>query len=169
MSTENRTLAGAIRALAMTLACLGVVSLTAVSLMVVANAVLRSFFSIPILGTDEIASLLSLLAVVSFLPVSFLDDHHLEIDLVMRGLGDRTYRLVGIVAGIIVAVFLATMTWQLALFTQHARQSGDATWFLMLKTWPWWTAVCVTVAISFVAQAVMVARRIGSVAGGNGD
>lgn len=154
-------LARAVNALARALACVGVMSLMAVAVLTVTNAILRRFFSSPILGADEIASLLSMLAVVSFLPVSFIDEHHLEIDFVMRGLGNRAYRRVGIGAAVAVALFLGAMTWQLVLFAADARQSGDATWFLALKTWPWWTAGCLILAVALLAQMIVVSSRIG--------
>ncbi len=161
MRHDTGLLASAVNALAMTLACLGAMSLMAVAVLTVANAILRRFFSSPILGADEIASLLSVLAVVSFLPVSFINEHHLEIDLVMRGLGHRAYRWVGIGAAVAVAFFLGAMTWQLVLFAAGARQAGDATWFLALKTWPWWTAVCLMLAVALLAQVIVVSWRIG--------
>lgn len=162
MTRESGSLAKVTDTLAMILACAGALALMAVVALTVTNAVLRSFFSSPILGADEVAKLLSLFAVVSFLPVSFFDEHHLEIDMVMRALGDRVYRMVGIGAAFLVAFFLAAMTWQLGLYAANARASGDATWFLALKTWPWWVAACVILAVAFVAQAIVVFRRLGA-------
>lgn len=152
----------AIETLAMVLASVGALALMAVVGLTVANAILRSFFASPMLGADEIAMLLSLFAVASFLPVSFLDEHHLEIDMVMRALGGRIFRLAGIATAFLVAAFLAAMTWQLSLFAANMRRTGDATWFLALKTWPWWAAVCAILAVAFVAQVLVVLRRVRS-------
>jgi TRAP-type C4-dicarboxylate transport system permease small subunit len=169
MRYDSGLLARVVGALAMALACLGAMSLMVVAVLTVANAILRRFLSSPILGAEEIASLLTVLAVVSFLPVSFIDEHHLEIDLVMRGFGHRAYRRVGIGAALAVAFFLAAMTWQLVLFAVGARQSGDATWFLALKTWPWWMAVCLMLAVALLAQVMVISRRIGCAKNGDGD
>lgn len=169
MTRESGRLARVTDTLAMALACAGALALMAVVALTVANAVLRSFFSSPILGADEIAKLLSLIAVVSFLPVSFFDEHHLEIDMVMRALGDRIYRIVGIGAAFLVAAFLAAMTWQVGLLAANARRSGDATWFLALKTWPWWVAVCVIMAVAFVVQVIVLLRQIDAAAAAERD
>lgn len=152
----------AIESLAMALASVGALALMAVVGLTVANAVLRSLFANPVMGSDEVAMLLSLFAVVAFLPVSFLDEHHLEIDMVMRHLGGRIYWLAGIATAFLVAVFLAAMTWQLTLYAANTQRVGDATWFLMLKTWPWWVAVAAILAFTFLAQVMVVLRRVRS-------
>jgi TRAP-type C4-dicarboxylate transport system permease small subunit len=169
MTRESGRLARVTDTVALVLACAGTLALMAVVALTVTNAVLRSFFSSPILGTDEVAKLLSLIAVVSFLPVSFLDEHHLEIDMVVRALGVRIYRMVGVGAAFLVAAFLAAMTWQVGLFAANAKRSGDATWFLALKTWPWWVAVCVILAIAFVVQVIVLLRQIDAAAAAERD
>ena len=153
-------LRGSMTAVMEFLGLLGTISLIGVSVMMACDAIMRSFFSSPLLGVGELAPLVSAVAVACFLPLSFLDDSHISmrvLEVVARG-GLRTF--IKLFAGAASTCVLALIGRGLVLYTLDAGESGTTTWFLAVPIAPWWAVISALVIFTTAVQAYLVYRVI---------
>lgn len=142
------------------LAAIGVGALMVVSVLTVSDALLRTYFSRPIMGVSEIGELLSLVAVAAFIPLSLERRTHLSIDFVAALFGPRIHWLLGILGAIATLAFFAVMVWRLSLYSLDQLHSGATTWFLAWPLAPWWIAATVFLAICLPVQVLMIGKML---------
>ncbi|MBS8224676.1 TRAP transporter small permease [Vannielia litorea] len=142
------------------LAAIGVAALLAVAALTVTDALLRTYFSSPILGVSEVAELLSLVAVAAFLPLSFEKRYHLTIDFVATLFGPRAHRLLGLLGAAVTLVFFAVIVWRLAIYSLDQLRSGATTWFLAWPIAPWWMAATAFLAVCLPVQLLVIAKAL---------
>ncbi|MEW5424798.1 TRAP transporter small permease [Amorphus sp. 3PC139-8] len=135
------------------LAAIGVCALMAITLITVGDAILRTYFTSPVVGVSEVAELLALIAIASFLPLSLEARHHLSIDFLAEAFGRHSYRWLGVFGALLTLVFFSMMVWQLLRHSLDLLSSGASTWFLAWPVGPWWLA---TTAILFLCIPVQI-------------
>ncbi|WP_425416913.1 TRAP transporter small permease [Oricola indica] len=131
-----------------------------VALMTVGDALLRTYFTSPIIGVSEVAELLSLVAVAGFIPLSLQRRHHLSIDFVAGVFGPRIYRLLGIFGSSVALAFFAVVVWRLLIHSLDLAQSGASTWFLAWPLAPWWLVATGFLALCLPVQFLVVLSEI---------
>lgn len=131
-----------------------------VALMTVGDALLRTYFTSPIIGVSEVAELLSLVAVAGFIPLSLQRRHHLSIDFVASVFGPRAYRLLGILGATVALVFFAVIVWRLLVHSLDLAESGASTWFLAWPLAPWWLIATGLLALCLPVQFLVVLKEI---------
>lgn len=142
------------------LAACSVGVLLIVALITVGDALLRTYFTSPIIGVSEVAELLSLVAVAGFIPLSLQRRHHLSIDFVASVFGPRAYRLLGILGASAALLFFAVIVWRLFMHSLDLAESGASTWFLAWPLGPWWLVATGLLALCLPVQFLVVLKEI---------
>lgn len=136
--------------------------LLAVTLVTVADALLRFFAGRPIQGTFE-GSELVLAAVIFFgLPYTSLTDGHVSVDFLTSRLGVRTQHVIIAVNAVICAVLLGTIGVQMSFLAGEYLAMGRTTITMRIPIFPCLalvTAAAGLAALGCVMQAVGAGRR----------
>jgi TRAP-type C4-dicarboxylate transport system permease small subunit len=131
--------------------------LAGMMLLIVADVVMRSFFSRPIHGVIDLVELLLAGAFFLALPATFLRDEHIVVDIVDH----RFPRLVPVLkraSALIAVVALAVMGWQGWIAARDATLFGDVTSDLSLpKLWYWIPVLAGIIGAAAAAAAMALA------------
>lgn len=79
----------------------------------------------PVLGAEELVSLLAALVLAFVLPKAHLDRAHIGIELVYRSLGPATRKCNDIFVGLISLAFFLLASWQCFEYADDLRDSGE--------------------------------------------
>ena len=146
----------AIRTGSFVLEVLGGLALAALTLLTVADALLRSFANRPILGADDLIQVMLVLVVAASLPLCVVAGRAIAIDFVTALLPDAIrpglFRLVSAVC----AIALAILSWRCAINAREAARFGETTMLLQIPFGPLYWCL----AVSFVFCAVLFARDL---------
>jgi TRAP-type C4-dicarboxylate transport system permease small subunit len=140
------------KALARTIAVIGLGVLLCFAAMTILDGLLRFFFASPIDVVRDAGTLVAAFAVACCIPVAIVERSNITIRFLSTVAGRRVGQIADVAAAVLVEVALILMTWQFVVFADQARASGSATWMLRIPTAPVWTAVAVIFGISAVLQ-----------------
>ncbi len=137
--------------------------LAATALLVVANILGRTLLQRSILGTYEMVGFLTAAVVGLALARCAVENSHIAIDFILDRLPVRLQRLVDLVLGIPVFLFLLLATYNLFIYGARIAQSGEVSPTTKLIFYPF----IYLVALGLLALALVVALKlVRSVLGG---
>lgn len=153
------------RRIARTGAILGFVALVLLALAMTGNIGLRWLFAAPVHGVDDLARLVTAIAVASALPVCLIERGNISVDALglalSRVAGPWGHRLLEAFGALLTLALVAAMCRQLALFAAENTRAGATTLVLGWPTGPFWHVVTVFFALAVLAQAVVVIALVG--------
>jgi TRAP-type C4-dicarboxylate transport system permease small subunit len=148
------------KALARTLAVIGLGVLLCFAVMTMADGLLRYFLARPIDIVRDAGPLVAAFSVACCLPVAIVERSNITLRFLPSLFGLRAGQAADIAAAILVEIILILMTWQFVLFAQQALASNSATWMLRIPTAPVWGAVAVILGISTLLQAAVAFKTL---------
>jgi len=127
--------------------------------LIVVSVVMRYLMRQPLLGSNELIQLASVVLVMAALPYCTEKEAHIRVDILDNLLGSRG-RLAGDLLFRLTSIFvLSLLTWRAVLKAADAFKWGDTTNMLSLPIWPGYailamgSALCVLV---FVGQSILI-------------
>lgn len=158
-----------VQGLALRLAELGGIVLTAVILMTVVSIAGRALSGAgfgPIPGDFELLEAGIGFAVFAFLPIAQLNGTHAAVDIFTSVMGVRTNRLLLAFWEVIVFLAFVLIAWRLAVGTIQKHGNGETTFLLQFPVW-WAYAACLVPAVGTTIVAAWSAwDRVRAVATG---
>lgn len=100
-------------------------TIIAIMLLVVSNILLRTFFSVPILGTFEFVSFMTAMAISLSLANCAVENGHIAVDLFFNMFPRKVQRFLVVVTGIMSAFFLGLFSWRMGIFATRLMVSGE--------------------------------------------
>lgn len=138
--------------------------LAAITLLIVASAIGRYVFAMPIPDAFDVSRLMLGVAIMwGFASVGFRGSH-IKVDLVAEMLPRRARRICDLVAWSVLLGFTVLLGWKMLARVLSAQASGEATFDLRLPAWPFLALICAGAMVS----AVAVLARIIIIATGRG-
>jgi TRAP-type C4-dicarboxylate transport system permease small subunit len=128
------------------------------TLVTVADVVLRATVSIPIRGTAELVEFGLACAIFFGLPAVFLRDEHLVVDVIDHFASTRLVRLLDLLGALISLGVLAVMGWQMLPVARSMYEFGDVTSNLSIPKIYYWVPVLLGVFASAAAVAYFAVR-----------
>lgn len=140
-------------------------AMVAMILLIVASVFMRYAMHQPMLGSNELIQLASVVLVMAALPYCTFEDGHIRVDIFDRILG-RWGRLAGDVVFRLLSMFvLSLLTYRAVLKATDALRWSDSTNMLSLPIWPFYailaagSALCVLVFASQIL-AIFLGNRL---------
>ena len=124
-----------------------VVLLTAMSVVIGVDVIMRVFFSTPIRGMHDMVGLGLLLTVVFSLPYSWRGSYHVRMDMLYNRYPPRLRAFVDAVAGLSAVVFALLLAYQAARYIPHTMRVGSSSVTLQVPYWPFTIAIMVSAAL----------------------
>lgn len=135
------------------------VFLAGMVMLTVADIVLRTFFSYPIRGMLELIELGLACTIFVALPVVFLRDEHLVVDVIDHLSRPSVVRVLKVLGTLVSMVVLVAMTWRMFAEARNSHEFGDVTPDLSIpKIW-YWIPVIFGVVASALACLFLLLRR----------
>lgn len=116
----------------------------------------RGLFNHPLFGSEEIVTILAVLAVACTLPTAHTDKSHIGVELVMRRLGHRTRMVVRLCTDVAAMCLFGLVTWRMWLYGETQRASGRVSMNLELPEY----FVIYFLALAFFVFTLMIARDV---------
>ena len=117
--------------------------LMGMALMTCADVVLRATINKPIFGSEEIVSIFAVLAIGFALPYAHKKDSHVGVEIVVRLLSKRSQEIIRLVTNSFACLLFLLLAWQMFVYAQVIRGSGEVSMNLELPTY------CFVYALSF--------------------
>ncbi|WP_372530050.1 TRAP transporter small permease [Oricola sp.] len=142
------------------LSLVGFVGLFLLAIMSTLDALMRSFFSAPIHGVNDVSAVVMAVVIASCIPANLSGRKNITVEVLGAAFGLRADRVLRLFASIVVLVFVSLMAWEFVPYTKVIFESGRQTWVLAWPIWPWWSVATVFLAFAALVQAVNVAQDI---------
>lgn len=151
------------------IALCGLAGLVALALVTVTDALLRSVFSSPIDGVDEVSRLVVAIVIASFFPLALSEHHHINITFLGKVLGRRAHAWLDTLGAFVTLLFFVVLGWQFIRYTIDLKASGETTWLLAWPAAPWWRVATLFMLLCVPVQVVeLLSRARLAVRGGQG-
>jgi TRAP-type C4-dicarboxylate transport system permease small subunit len=124
-----------------------VVLLTAMTLMIGLDVILRLVVGMPVRGVHDLVGLGLLLLFVLALPYSWRGDFHVRMDMLYGQYGPRMKRLVDLVTALAAGSFALLLAYQAARYIPHMMKGQSASVTLGILYWPFTIAIMVSSAV----------------------
>ena len=146
--------------LARLVALIGLSGLIILSLMTIADVLMRWLFNSPIYGVIDLSAVAMAVIIAACMPAALAEKNHIVIRLA-GGLGGRRVNAVLEAFGqsVMFAVF-AIMVWQFWIFVAQTKAAGTTTYILAIPLWPWWGLATVLLTLCLPVHAVVVMREL---------
>lgn len=131
-------------------------TLLAISIVTLADVLLRWLFSAPIRGFFDFAVIAMAVAGSACFPALLARRGNITIRIVGKLLGRRATRLLDAFGALVTLLFFAAMAWQYVHFTFDLARSGERLAILRWQVWPWWTVVTLMIASSTLVAAIVL-------------
>lgn len=163
--------------LSLTAALLGLAGLLAISIITIADVLMRWLFSAPITGVYDLSTLFIAVVLSACFPAALARRRHISVEFATRRLGPRTNRVLDLLAGVLTLAFFVLLFWQLIVYAGEIARDGETTFILEIEIAPWWIAstvifgLCVAVQLLVVlldVRAVVTGRPVPAEPGGTG-
>ena len=151
---------GVIRRSTRVIGTAGLLVLFANACVVVLDVVLRWVFLAPIDRFSDVSSVIFYLAAASCIPVVTAEQRNITIR-VFGGLPNRRLpAVIDAVAAAIVAVVLALIVWQIAVYTRELAENGRTLAQIPVQIAPFWAVVTGLLALAFLVQLFVLAKHL---------
>ncbi len=145
------------------LALVGFAGLLALALMMTADALLRTFFSAPLHGVNDVSAVVMAVVIASCIPANLADRKNISVEVLGAVLGVRTNEWLALFSSLVIFVVIALMAWEFIPFVEGMYTSGRRTWVLAWPIWPWWSVATVFLYYAALIQASNVIKDIDAV------
>ena len=142
------------------LSLIGFVGLFLLAVMTTVDALLRSFFSAPIHGVNDVSAVVMAVVIASCIPANLADRRNISVEVLGAVLGRRPNQILTLLSSIVFLVFISLMAWEFIPYTQGMFNSDRRTWVLAWPVWPWWGVATVFLAFAATIQASNVAHDL---------
>ncbi|WP_298493305.1 TRAP transporter small permease [uncultured Maritimibacter sp.] len=144
------------------LALVGFAGLLALAIMMTADALLRTFFSAPLHGVNDVSAVVMAVVIASCIPANLADRKNITVEVLGTMLGMRVNKLLTLFASLVVFAVILLMAVQFIPFVEGMYTSGRRTWVLAWPIWPWWSVATVFLYYAAIIQASNVIKDIGA-------
>ena len=148
------------------LAAIGITLLMLMTLVLMADISTRRTLNFAILGTIDLTQLAVMLAVFFSLPLAFLHESNVNVDVFTNRLPPRTLAALNCVVALLSAGLLAAILWYSFVQARIQHAQRDMSMTLGIPMLVYWVPMLLGTALSVVA-ALLVAAREGVRAGGS--
>lgn len=124
-----------------------VVLLTAMTLMIGLDVILRLVVGMPVRGVHDLVGLGLLLLFVLALPYSWRGDFHVRMDMLYGQYGPGMKRFVDLLTAIAAGSFALLLAYQAARYIPHMIKGQSASVTLGILYWPFTIAIMVSAAV----------------------
>jgi TRAP-type C4-dicarboxylate transport system permease small subunit len=132
------------------------IAMVAMVAIIAISGVMRYVLGNPLLGSNELIQLSSVILVMAALPYCTGSEGHIRVDILDRPLG-RWGRLVGdLVYRVFSGFVLSLLAWRAALKALDALKWGDVTNMLKLPTWPFYAVLALGAALCVLVFATQI-------------
>ena len=145
------------------LAMVGVALVIPMMLLIIADVILRSFFSRPITGTAEIACLM-LVCMALGVAWCAIDERHIKIEILMSLFPSRIQAIVDsitILVGLFIVIIMAWRNLVAALWKNEIGQVASI--LLPIPLFPFHMVLVLGLVVMCLAMVVLVIKKIGEV------
>lgn len=122
--------------------------------------VLGNVVSLPILGAEELVSLMAALLLAFVLPAAHKNRAHIGIDLVYRHLSPRLKQINDICINLISGFFFLLVAWQCWLYGLELQRTGEVSSTLQLPTYYILFAISVSCFVLFLTICIELLKRL---------
>jgi TRAP-type C4-dicarboxylate transport system permease small subunit len=147
-------------------ALLGLAGLLAISLITIADVLMRWLYSAPITGVYDLSNLFMAVVLSATFPTVLARRKNISVEFAVHWLGPRANRILDLFGSILTLVFFVLLFWQLAVYSGELLVDGETTFVLELKIAPWWMASTVFFGICVAVQCLAVALDVRAVVAG---
>lgn len=145
------------------LALVGFAGLLALAIMMTADAILRTFFSAPLHGVNDVSAVVMAVVIASCIPANLADRKNISVEVLGAVLGVRANEWLALFSSLVIFVVIALMAWEFIPFVEGMYTSGRRTWVLAWPIWPWWSVATVFLYYAALIQASNVIKDISAV------
>ncbi|MCW1931053.1 TRAP transporter small permease [Pararhodobacter zhoushanensis] len=138
------------------LALLGFAGLLLLALMTSLDALLRSAFSAPIHGVNDVSAVVMAVVISACIPANLAQRRNITVEVLGSLLGKTVNQVLTLFAGVVVLVVIGLMAWKFIPYTEGMYLSGRQTWVLAWPVWPWWAAATLFLIFAAFVQALNV-------------
>lgn len=132
------------------------IAMVAMVAIIAISVVMRYVLGNPLLGSNELIQLSSVILVMAALPYCTGSEGHIRVDILDRPLG-RWGRLVGdLIYRVFSGFVLSLLAWRAALKALDALKWGDVTNMLKLPTWPLYAVLALGAALCVLVFATQI-------------
>jgi len=124
-----------------------VVLLTAMTLMIGLDVILRMVVGMPVRGVHDMVGLGLLLLFVLALPYSWRGDFHVRMDMLYGQYGPGMKRFVDLLTAFAAGIFALLLAYQAARYIPHMMKGQSASVTLGILYWPFTVAIMVSAAV----------------------
>lgn len=140
-------------------AFIGFLGLIFVAIVTIADVLLRSLFSAPIDGFEEVSELMFASIIAACLPAGLVQGHNIAIRFLGSALGKGPTRWLELFGALLTLVFFTAIGWTFLFFAIDESTHGRYTQTLEMPTGPWWWAAWAIIIICIPIQiAVFLVR-----------
>jgi TRAP-type C4-dicarboxylate transport system permease small subunit len=139
------------------IALIGLAALLILAIITMADVAMRWLFNQPITGVEDLAKLVVAIAIAASIPAVLASRQNITIRFIGRALGRRAELIFEIFGSILVLVVMAGMAWQIQIYTDELRTTGETTWLLAIPVAPFWQVVSVLLFLCVPIQLVVLA------------
>ena len=136
-------------------ALLGFCGLFVLAAMTAADVSLRWLFNRPIAGVNDVSAIVMAGVIAACIPANLALKQNLKVEILGGFLPARASRGLEVLASTLTLVFVVIIAWQMLLYAESMRVSGERTWVLALPVWPWWAFSAVMLVFGVVAQLMV--------------
>ena len=129
------------------------VMLSAMTLLIGLDVILRVVASAPIRGTHDMVGLGLLMTFICALPYSWRGSHHVRMDMLYSRFPPRWQAIVDVAAGVAAILFGVLLCYQAAVYVPIMQQRGAASVTLQIPYWPFTICIMVSAGL-FVLSAI---------------
>lgn len=147
-------------------ALLGLAGLLAISIITIADVLMRWLFSAPITGVYDLSTLFIAVVLSACFPAALARRRHIQVEFAARRLGPRTNRVLDLVGAVLTLVFFALLFWQLVVYSRELLRDGETSFILEIPIAPWWIASTVIFGLCGFVQFLVVLLDLRAVATG---
>ena len=138
------------------LALVGLAGLLLLSILVVADIVLRAVADYPLHGVNDVYAVVMAVVIASAMPNALMAKQNISIEVVGEAMGGRIRSALESFASAAVLLFFVLMTWKFFPYAASVTATGESTWVLHLPLGPWWWVTSALLCVSVVAQAMVL-------------
>jgi TRAP-type C4-dicarboxylate transport system permease small subunit len=124
-----------------------VVLLTAMTLMIGLDVILRLVLGMPVRGVHDLVGLGLLLMFVLALPYSWRGDFHVRMDMLYCNYGPGMKRCVDVLTAVAAGAFALLLAYQAARYVPHMMRVQTSSVTLGIVYWPFTAAIMVSAAV----------------------
>jgi len=139
------------------IALVGAIGIMLIAAAMTVDVLMRWLFNSPIIGVDDLNTLMLAVVVSSFFPVGLVGGHFVTIRFLGKALGARAGCWLEVAGGTGTLFVFVLLAWQFFRFTLYdVTLTGLATTVLELPQAPWWWVVTAVIVICVPLQAAVL-------------